>query len=124
MADINTETEQARNLMLGDWYAVLAQLWNAFGKPLDPDQFDIYASKLKDIPLGVLEQVVDETISRHRFNSVPVLAEVLDVLVELHPNHEAYTLADFARLKSTPSEAARNYREKERLYAEITPKAV
>lgn len=70
-----------------EWEGVLTKLWTAFGKPLDPAQFKVYRETLSDVPLGVLEHVVDETIKRHHYATVPTLALVNDVLKELHPDY-------------------------------------
>jgi len=70
-----------------EWEGVLTKLWTAFGKPLDPAQFKVYRDTLANVPLGVLEHVVDETIKRHHYATVPTLALVNDVLMELHPDY-------------------------------------
>ena len=83
----------ARKAQTLDWEGVLTKLWTAFGKPLDPAQFKVYREELSDVPLGVLEHVVGETIKRHKFNSVPTLAELTTVMREFHPDYqvEEYT---------------------------------
>ena len=70
-----------------EWEGVLTKLWTAFGKPLDPAQFKVYRETLADVPLGVLEHVVEGTIKRHKYNTVPTLALVNEVLMELHPDY-------------------------------------
>jgi hypothetical protein len=71
-----------------EWNGVLAKLWTAFGKPVDPAQFKVYRDTLHTVPLGVLEHVVDATIKRHKYNTVPPLATISEVLAELHPDYE------------------------------------
>ena len=71
-----------------EWEGVLTKLWTAFGKPLDPAQFKVYRDTLADVPLGVLEHIVDATIKRHKYNTVPPLATVNEVLMELHPDYQ------------------------------------
>ena len=70
-----------------EWEGVLTKLWTAFGKPLDPAQFKVYRETLADVPLGVLEHVIEGTIKRHKYNTVPTLALVNEVLMELHPDY-------------------------------------
>ena len=84
MENYNTALKEANK----EWDGVLLKLWTAFGKPLDPAQFRVYREELADVPLGVLEHVVSVAIKRHKFNSVPTLAEVTGVMRELHPDYE------------------------------------
>ena len=84
MENYNTALKEANK----EWDGVLLKLWTAFGKPLDPAQFKVYREELADVPLGVLEHVVGETIKRHKYNSVPTLAEVNTVMRELHPDYQ------------------------------------
>jgi hypothetical protein len=71
-----------------EWDGILMRLWTAFGKPLDPAQFKVYRETLRTVPLGVLEHVVEATIKRHKYNTVPPLATVSEVLDELHPDYQ------------------------------------
>jgi len=71
-----------------EWNMILTRLWDAYGKEVNPKQFKVYKKRLEDIPLGILEHVVDETISRHKYFTVPTLGEVLGVLKELHPDYK------------------------------------
>jgi hypothetical protein len=80
--------EKALKAATLEWEGVLTKLWTAFGKPLDVAQFRVYREELNTVPLGALEHVVGETIKRHKYNSVPTLAEIHTVLRELHPDHE------------------------------------
>jgi hypothetical protein len=70
-----------------EWNGVLSRLWVAFGKPVDPAQFKVYRDTLNKVPLGVLEHVVEQTIKRHKYNTVPPLATVNEVLNELQPDY-------------------------------------
>lgn len=80
--------QQIYNLALQDWTDILGKLWTAFGKPLNVDQLKVYREALADVPLGVLEHVVEETIKQHKFNSVPTLAELIEKLDHLHPGYQ------------------------------------
>jgi len=82
-----TEYDNALKEANKDWEGILTKLWTAFGKQLDLAQFKVYRDELGDVPLGVLEHVISEAIKRHKFNSVPTLAEVHEVLRELHPDY-------------------------------------
>ena len=73
--------------LMSEWVGVLLQLWEAFGKVVDPKQLKIYIAKLDDVPLGVLEHVIEIVIRDHHYNSVPTLAEIKDVLNEYHPRY-------------------------------------
>lgn len=79
--------QEIRKMATQEWRTILAKLWGAFGKPINKDQFKVYADTLGDVPLGVLEHVVDEVIRRHKFNSVPTLGEITEVLEDLHPDY-------------------------------------
>lgn len=70
-----------------EWDGVLLRLWTAFGKPLDAAQFKVYRDELSGVPLGVLEHTISEVIKRHKYNTVPALAVVHDVLENLHPDY-------------------------------------
>ena len=74
--------------LLEDWNDVIARLWDAYGKDINPKQFKVYKQRLEDVPLGILEHVVDETIARHKYFTVPPLGKVIDVLKELHPDYK------------------------------------
>lgn len=110
--------KQIYNLALQDWTDILGKLWTAFGKPLNPDQLKVYREALSDVPLGVLEHVVDETIKRHKFNSVPTLAELIETLKNLHPDYEFSDL-DNAYLYKTP---CRDAADRERVMAKFNPR--
>ena len=90
-----------------EWSGILAQLWVAFGKAVDPAQFKVYRDTLREVPLGVLESVVEATIKRHKYNTVPPLAVVNEVLEELHPGYEYGTYVH-TRPHRDAAEAKRN----------------
>lgn len=61
---------------LQEWLEVLAQLWTAFGKPVDASQMIVYQRSLGSLPLGLLDRAVQRVIREHEFNNVPTVAEV------------------------------------------------
>lgn len=68
-----------------EWLNVLARLWVAFDKPLEPVRLALYQSLLNKLPLGLLELAVERVVREHKYNSVPTVAEVWDaVRKELH----------------------------------------
>jgi len=101
--------------LMSEWVGILLQLWEAFGKVVDPKQLKVYIAKLKDVPLGILEHIVEIAIRNHHYNSVPTLAEVVDVLNEYHPyyQNEVYL--------SSGSRPFRDIAEKEREYRQLNP---
>jgi hypothetical protein len=84
-----------------EWYETLQQLWDAYGKPVNQAQLKLYAKKLSDVPLGILEHTVDEVIARHTYNSVPTLGEIQEVLNNLHTGYKYETYVN-----TTPSRDA------------------
>ena len=75
-------------LLKAEWVQVLVQLWDAYGKPVNPKQLKTYIQQFGDVPLGVLEHVVEETLRKHQFNSVPTIGEVKAVLHDTHPYYQ------------------------------------
>ena len=68
--------KEIRDMAMGDWVAVLIQLWEAVGKPVDNKQLAVYVKQLGDIPLGILEKVVSEMIRSNTWNSVPSIGAI------------------------------------------------
>lgn len=62
--------------ILNDWGRILATLWVAYDKPVDPERFRIYKNQLARLPLGLLEAVVNRAIRNHQYNTVPTLGDV------------------------------------------------
>ena len=100
MDNYNTALKEANK----EWDGVLVKLWTAFAKQLDLAQFKVYRDELADVPLGVLEHVVGEAIKRHRYSTVPTLAEIHEVLRELHPD---YQVEDYAHTRPHLADANR-----------------
>lgn len=67
-----------------EWTAVLLQLWEAYNKAPDPKQLKVYIRQLSDVPLAVLEDTVATLLREHKFNSVPTLGEVWEVIKTKH----------------------------------------
>lgn len=68
--------EEIYQMALEDWLGILAKLWTAFGKPLDPEALQIYREMLAGVPIGLLEKAITRVIREHRFATVPTIAEV------------------------------------------------
>lgn len=60
-----------------EWLKVLRRLWLAFDKPIQNEQFEVYASELQIIPLGLLEDGIKAIINNtNRSNYFPRLSEL------------------------------------------------
>ena len=84
MADKTDEqyAEEAQTAAMDEWMAVLAQLWDAYDKPLDPSRLKIYRRSLAIVPLGLLEQAIDRVIREQDFNTIPPLGKVWQAVRE------------------------------------------
>ena len=80
MTDEFWTDEQIYKAARDEWTGVLLQLWEAYGKQPDPKQFKVYVKQLSGVPLGVLEDVIATLLREHKFNSVPTLGEIWDVI--------------------------------------------
>lgn len=67
---------QIYNLAKEEWIGVLKQLWEAVGKPINKEQLKVYAKHLADIPLGVLEEIIQELLRNHQYSNVPTIGEI------------------------------------------------
>jgi len=67
---------QIYNLAKEEWIGVLKQLWEAVGKPINKEQLKVYAKQLADIPLGVLEEIIQELLRNHQYSNVPTIGEI------------------------------------------------
>jgi len=82
-----------------DWMGILASLWVAIGKPVDPERLRIYANALKDIPLGLLELAIDRVLRQQTWNVVP-LPGVISAAVERELEAvNATTIADWLEIQ-------------------------
>lgn len=63
-----------------EWTEILLQLWHAFGKPANPAQVKTYVKQLGDVQLGRLEVAVAHLLAKHKYNSVPTIAQVLEAV--------------------------------------------
>ena len=80
MTDEFWTDEQIYKAARDEWTGVLLQLWSAYGKQPDPKQFKVYVKQLSGVPLAVLEDVIATLLREHKFNSVPTLGEIWDVI--------------------------------------------
>ena len=67
-----------------EWVGVLLQLWEAYNKQPNPKQLRTYINQLSSIPMGALEKAVSLLLREHKYNSVPTIAEIWDVLKRLN----------------------------------------
>jgi hypothetical protein len=63
---------EAEHLLMEEWLGVLAELWTAVGKPLEPDRLQVYRQALGEVPLGLLELSVRRVIRENTYNVVPL----------------------------------------------------
>lgn len=59
-----------------EWLEVLAQLWIAYDKEIDPERLGLYQRQFGSVPLGLLQEGVDRAIREHTYNSVPTVADL------------------------------------------------
>lgn len=73
----NVKTDQEiYQSALEEWLGVLAQLWMAYDKPIDPERLELYSRQFAVLPLGLLQLAVQRTIRDHTFNNVPTIGEM------------------------------------------------
>jgi hypothetical protein len=60
--------------MKKEWLKALRRLWFAFDKPIQNEQFEVYASELQNIPLGLLESGIKAIINKSKY--FPRLSEL------------------------------------------------
>jgi hypothetical protein len=68
--------EQIYQAARAEWIGVLLQLWDAIGKTADKKQLAVYVTQLGDIPLGILEKVVQSVLADHTYHTVPTIGEI------------------------------------------------
>jgi hypothetical protein len=67
---------EMQKLGLEEWYGILGNLWIAVGKEIEQARFKIYASALKDVPMGLLELAIGRVLSERVYAGVPQLGEI------------------------------------------------
>jgi hypothetical protein len=68
--------DQAYNQARAEWVGVLTQLWDAIGKPIDKKRLDVYIKQLANVPMGILEAVVNKMIREHTWATIPTIGEI------------------------------------------------
>lgn len=93
--------EQIYVMAREDWTSLIAQLWLAAGKPVDPERLAVYGKALATVPFGLLEQAISRTIRQHRFANVPTVGDVWDaVRAELgNPSDVSQAIAEWCELQ-------------------------
>jgi|GEM_PF-5091244 len=66
-----------------EWLKILSRLWIAVGREPDPRQIAVYEQALGYLPLGLLEETINELLFRHRYNSIPTIAEIAEMAKQI-----------------------------------------
>ena len=66
-----------------EWLKILSRLWFAIGREPDPRQIAIYEQALGYLPLGLLEETINELLFRHRYNNIPTIAEIAEMAKQI-----------------------------------------
>jgi hypothetical protein len=72
-----------------EWIGVLLQLWDAIGKTADKKQLAVYVKQLGDIPLGILERVVQSVLTDHTYHTVPTIGEIWAIVKNEYGDRES-----------------------------------
>jgi hypothetical protein len=72
--------EEITRMATQDWLGVLAQLWTAVGKPIDPERLNVYRAALAGVPLGLLELAVVRVLRENQYQVVPLPGLVWEAL--------------------------------------------
>jgi len=81
--------EQIYQAARAEWIGVLLQLWDAIGKTADKKQLAVYVTQLGDIPLGVLEKVVQSVLADHTYHTVPTIGEIWAIVLNEYGDRES-----------------------------------
>lgn len=68
--------KEIENAALAEWTGILSQLWEAIGKPVNPNQLKVYVKQLGDLPLGALDVVITQLLKDHKYANVPTIGEI------------------------------------------------
>lgn len=77
---VEVSDDEIYQAAMEEWLNVLARLWVAFDKPLDPVRLALYQGMLNKLPLGLLELAVERVVREHKYNSVPTVAQVWEAV--------------------------------------------
>jgi hypothetical protein len=81
MTDLEPMTdEQINQMTIQEWLEMLAQLWTAVGKPIDPERLNVYRQALETIPLRLLELAVRRVIRENQYQVVLLPGAVEEAL--------------------------------------------
>ena len=81
--------EQIYQAARAEWIGVLLQLWDAIGKTADKKQLAVYVTQLGDIPLGILEKVVQSVLADHTYHTVPTIGEIWAIVRNEYGDRES-----------------------------------
>lgn len=62
-----------------EWLKILSRLWAALGREPDARQIAVYEQALGFLPVGLLEETINELLLRHRYNNIPTIAEIVEM---------------------------------------------
>jgi hypothetical protein len=74
--EMTDEMQEAYRIAYEEWLGVLAKLWTAQGRPIEPHRMYLYAENLAKVPFGLLEVVIDKLLSERAYSNVPTLGEI------------------------------------------------
>jgi hypothetical protein len=78
--------EQCHRAAMEDWVVIIAQLWDAIGKPVDEKRLNMYCKQLQIVPLGLLDKGVSYAIRNNTFSNIPPIGTIWEgVRKELVP---------------------------------------
>ncbi len=78
--------EQIHRAAMEDWVGIIAQLWDAIGKPVDEKRLNMYCKQLQVVPLGLLDKGVSYAIRNNTYSNIPPIGMIWEgVRKELIP---------------------------------------
>lgn len=71
--DEDVAQAQIYRAAMTEWVEIIAQLWDAIGKPVDEKRLDVYCKQMRDVPIGLLEIGVNYAIKNNTYNTIPAI---------------------------------------------------
>lgn len=63
-----------------DWMKTLTSLWVIYGKTPTTTELKAYEMIMGEIPIGLLETVISQSVKKHKYKSVPTAGELWEVV--------------------------------------------
>jgi hypothetical protein len=76
MAERDWTEQEIYQAALAEWTGILAQLWTAIGKPIEPERLQVYRDQLGDVPLGLLERSIRRVLRENTWSNVPPIGTI------------------------------------------------